>query len=536
MTPHRKSEIHAPRTGPNRTNNESSLLGWIERTGNRLPDPATLFLIGTLVVIVASQLAVTFHWSVAKRSIADPVAPGGQALAEHFHATSLLSADGIWWLLSHLIENFITFPPLAIVLVGMLGIGLAERSGFLPALLRHLIARVPERLLTPCVVLLGIMSSIALDAGYVVLPPIAAALYLAAGRSPLAGIAAVFAGVSAGFSANLFITAIDPLLAGLTQAGAEVINPGYRVAVTANWWFMMASTIVLTLTGWAVTAWFVEPRLPQTAPEIRARNESPSYVPVSPAIEARGLSIAALSLTIALIIVVTLIVIPGAPLHGEGKHFPRWVEATVPLLFLLFFIPGIAYGISVRTVQSDKDVARMLGATMAGLGPYIVMAFFAAQFIESFKYSGLGGMLAMGGGQALAEAHVPTTLLLYGFLLLVMGTNLLIGSASAKYAFLAPVFVPMFMQVGISPELTQVAYRVGDSVTNVITPLNPYMIIILVQVQKYVRGSGLGTVVALMLPYALVFAFIWSVLLGVWLAMDLPLGPGGGLTYNPTQP
>jgi aminobenzoyl-glutamate transport protein len=495
------------------------LINHIEQLGNRLPDPATLFVIATVVVMGLSQLAVVLGWSVSNPATGT------------IHAQSLLSADGIWWLLSHMVENFIRFPPLAIVLVGMLGIGLAELSGLLPVLLRYLIVRVPASLLTPATVFLGIMSSLALDAGYVVLPPIAAALYLAAGRSPLAGIAAVFAGVSAGFSANLLITAVDPLLAGLTQAGAAILDPGYQVAVTANWWFMIISTVLLTLTAWAVTAWYVEPQLNKTGVDSDNDAILPTEQP-KPA-EIAGLKNALLIVVFFLIVLVLCTTLPGAPLYGEGTRFPRWIEVTVPLLFIMFFLPGVVYGLTTRTIRNDRDVARMLGETMARLGPYIVLAFFAAQFIESFNYSGLGKLLAIAGGQFLADMQFASTSLLSCFVLMVVAANLVIGSASAKYAFFAPVFVPMLMQVGISPELTQAAYRVGDSVSNVITPLNPYMIIILVLVQKYARGSGLGTLIAIMLPYTLAFLVVWMVLLLSWVMLDIPLGPGGGLHYAP---
>ena len=492
------------------------LLQRIERLGNKLPDPATLFFIGLIIVIILSQLATWLKWEVDS-PISGPLT-----------AKSLLSSDGIWWLLSHMVENFIKFPPLAIVIVGMLGIGLAERSGLLPVVIRYIILRTPAKLLTPMTVFLGIMSSLGLDAGYVVLPPIAAALYIAAGRSPLTGIAAVFAGISAGFSANLFITALDPLLAGITQTSAEIIAPGYQVAVTANWWFMIASTIILTLTAWVITAWFVEPRLNQQEVSI----DKPKEIFIENKNEKTALRNAFIALVAALLITILIIKIPGAPLYGTGNNFPRWIEVTVPLLFLLFFIPGVAFGVSSGTVKNDRDIARIMGETIASLGPYIVLAFFAAQFIESFKYSGLGEMLAITGGQTLATMDLASPLLLTGFILISVFANLLIGSASAKYAFLAPVFVPMLMLVGFSPELTQAAYRVGDSVSNVITPLNPYMIIILVQVQKYMKGSGLGTLVAMMLPYTIVFSIVWGALLVLWMILGLPLGPGGSLHFN----
>ena len=493
------------------------LLDRIESIGNRLPHPVTLFVIGTVLIMLLSQLADSLQWQV--------INPVTKSVLE---ANSLISFQGIWWLLSHMVENFIKFPPLGIVLTGMLGIGMAERSGFLPALLKRSILLTPQSLLTPATIFLGIMSSMALDAGYVVLPPLAATLYIVAGRSPLTGIAAAFAGVSAGFSANLLITPLDPLLAGFTQAAATIISPDYQVAVTANWWFMIVSTLVLTMTGWLVTAKWIEPRIKNYEINEIASDKSPVNDPQTD----KALYYALLTLVITLLIVLLTILLPGAPLFGKGTHFARWIEVTVPLLFLIFFIPGVVYGLTTGHIKNDKDIAKILGETFADLGPYIVLAFFAAQFIEGFKYSGLGEMLAISGGQILAASHIPAPVLLGSFIVLVMFANLFIGSASAKYAFLAPVFVPMLMLAGFSPELTQSAYRVGDSVTNVITPLNPYMIIILAQVQKYVRGSGMGTLVAVMLPYTIAFTFIWMCLLIIWFIFGLSLGPGASLHFN----
>jgi len=496
-----------------------TLIERIERIGNRLPHPVTLFALGTVLVIGLSEIAARLKWSVNSQ------------FTGSLEARSLLSSDGLWWFISHLIENFILFPPLAIVLVGMLGIGMAERTGLLPALLKYVMGITPRIWLTPVTLFLGVMSSMGLDAGYVVLPPIAAAMYLLAGRSPLTGIATVFAGVSAGFSANLLITAVDPLLAGFTQAAASIIDPEYQVAVTANWWFMIVSTILLVAAGWAVTARWVEPAANQYPIDenagINVENKQ-----VSGREEQRGLRNAFIALLITSCLLLAAILIPDAPLSGDGKHFDRWIEATVPMLFLIFFVPGLVYGITTGSIKDDRDAARIMGDTFASLGPYIVLAFFAAQFIEAFKYSGLGEMLAIGGGQALAALDIPAIPLLLGFIGLAMLANLLIGSASAKYAILAPVFVPMLMQVGFSPELIQAGYRVGDSVTNVITPLNPYMIIILAQFQRFRKDAGMGTLIALMLPYAIVFGLVWTVLLSLWMAFNIPLGPGAPLHFK----
>lgn len=543
------------------------MLERIEKIGNALPDPATLFLLGALAVMGLSQLAVALDWSVEKTltrdirvavvgpdgaPVVDPVsgapvtvakldaATGGplrESVQVRVEPTSLLTSDGIYWAVSSLVDNFKNFPPLAIVLVGMLGIGLAERTGFIAALLKATLLAVPPALLTPTVFFVGVMSSMALDAGYVVLPPVAMALFAAAGRSPLVGLAAVFAGTSAGFSANLAPTSLEPLLAGFSTSAAQILAPDYEVAVTANLTFIQVSTVLLTLVGWAVTAWWVEPRYHALAADEGGATplsdaEAEDARTLRPE-ERRGLRWGgtAAALTLALFVAVTLI--PGAPLHGLDGIFPRWVHAVVPLIFIGFFVPGLAYGIAAGQLKSDKDVAVRLGETMAAMGPYIVLAFFAAQFVEYFRHSGLGEMLAITGGRALTRADLAPGLLMTAFIGIVMLGNLFIGSMSAKYAFFAPVFVPMFMQVGISPELTQAAYRVGDSVSNVITPLNPYVVIILVFMRRYVPKAGIGTLVALMLPYTLVFAVTWTLLLVLWMASGLPLGEAGPLTYTP---
>jgi len=543
-------------------------LDTIERIGNGLPDPATLFAIGAAVVMLLSQVAVSLDWTVEKTvsnevreavldasgeplldpASGDPItrpvldAATGQPLREvavvPVRATGLLNAEGLYWALRSMVKNFTDFPPLGVVLVGMLGIGLAEKTGFIGALLKATLLAVPPALLTPAIVFVGVMSSMGLDAGYVVLPPLAAALYQSIGRSPLVGLAAVFAGVSAGFGANLFITSLDPLLANFTTAGAQLLDPGYTVAATANWWFMIASTFLLTGLGWAVTSLWVEPRFARKPPEEGGPTPIDAESLASQQLDARekrGLAIAVAVGAIALAVFALAAVVPGAPLHGLDGPFPRWVRVIVPLLFFGFLLPGLAYGFATGSVRNDKDVAKIMAETMAGMGPYIVLAFFAAQFIAYFAHSGLGEMLAISGGRALASAQLPDALLMQGFIGVVFAGNLFIGSMSAKYAFFAPVFVPMFMQVGISPELTQVAYRIGDSASNVITPLNPYVVILLVFMKRHMDRAGIGTLVALMLPYAVTFAVVWSLMLALWIGSGAPLGPAGPLAYDPAQ-
>ncbi len=522
------------------TGTSAAILDRIERLGNALPDPVTLFIGGALLVMVLSQVADWAGWTVEKTVSRTVVVEGVEQVelaSETVEPIGLLTRDGLFWAIHSMVDNFMDFPPLGVVLVGMLGIGIAEKSGLIGALLKAFMQITPRSMLTPSLVFIGIMSSMALDAGYIVLPPIACALYKAVGRSPLVGLAAVFSGIGAGFSANLLVTGLDPLLAGFTTIGARVLDADYEVAPTCNWWFMIASTFALTLLGWAVTHYLVEPRYERKPAEDGGPDPDAAvdlaHTRLSPE-ERRGLGSAAVSVVLCLAALALMVVPAWGPLHGTGERFSRWVEAIVPLIFIGFLIPGLVYGVVTHEIRSDKDMARLMAQTMIDMAPYIVMAFFAAQFIAYFNHSRLGEMLAIVGGQTLAASGLPKALLLAAFILLVGAGNLFIGSASAKYAFLAPVFVPMFMAPGvnISPELTQAAYRVGDSATNIIAPLNPYIIVLIVFMQKYVPRAGIGTLVSLMLPYSIVFIVVWTILLIGWVMLGLPLGPEGPLTYG----
>ena len=561
------------------------LLGWIERVGNRLPDPATLFLIGTVLVMIASAVAAESSWIVEERlpdhSVLNEQSGDNSKVkwvetGRTFEANNILTRDGVFWAISSMVENFINFAPLGIVLVGMLGIGIAERTGFIGSALKSMLMVVPKRLLTPSMVFLGIMSSMTSDAGYIILPPLAAALYKAIGRAPLAGLAAVFAGVAAGFNANLAITSLEPMLSELASKGAQVIDPSYEVNPACNWWFMIASTIVMTGLGWFVADVIVEKRLANKTPE----EGGPSPIDFSD-LEVQKLSsddkyalkIAGVVFAVALITVIALVNIPGSPLYtyqvespdkaghmitvelvevvqgsalpensisAQGKVFvpsdnifPRWVKAIVPLVLIVFIIPGIVYGVLQKKIHSDRDVAKLLTDSMAGMAPIIVMAFFAGQFVEHFKYSGLDKMLAMTGGQALGRAALPTSLLIVAFILMTMCFNMFVGSMSAKYTIFAPIFIPMFMMVNISPELTQCAYRIGDSVTNCITPLNPYMVILLAFMKNIAPKGGMGTLISTMLPFTIIFSIVWTLMLLVWFWLGIPLGLDGHLNYPP---
>lgn len=536
----------------------------IEWAGNKLPDPAMLFVWCCLIVIVLSAIGTQLGWSVqpvrpeaVMQTVTDPqtgatrrdyvIGADGRRevrlvdVGDPITSRSLLTSEGIFWMLKTMVRNFVDFPPLGVVLVTMLGVGLAERAGLIGALLKAVMLVVPARFFTPMLVFLGIQSSMGADSGYVVLPPIAALMFKSVGRSPLAGVAAVFAGISAGFSSNLLVTSLDPLLGSLTQTGARVIEPGYELNAACNWWFLAASTFLLTLVGWAVTDLFVEPRLNRRSPddggpaqvgagaaELRAERLSAG--------ESRALLYAVSVLGVMLAGVLALVFIEGSPIYGDGmpeSRSPRWIIAIVPIIFFLFLVPGLVYGVSIGTVRSGRDVARLMSDALASTAPVIVLAFFAGQFIAYFKYSQLDQLLAYSLGKLLAESGLPPLLLLAAFIVLVMVLNVLVSSASAKWTLLAPVFVPIFMLMQVSPELTQAAYRIADSCTNIVTPLNAYLVLILAACRAHAPRSGTGTIISMMTPYSLVFAVVWTAFLLGWAALGIDLGPGGGLVYTP---
>lgn len=520
-----------PRTG-------YRFLDWIERFGNRLPDPVTLFVAGALLVLIGSHVAAELGWK-ASYLVAGATGPETRDVA----AKSLLVGDGLRWVWLNAVKNFTDFHPLGVVLVCMLGIGVAERTGLLAALLKLVVVVTPATYLVPMVIFAGIMSNIAADAGYVVLPPLAAAVFAKVGRSPLVGLAAVFAGVAAGFSANLLPSALDPLLQGITQESARLLEPGREVSVLCNWWFMAVSTVVITLVGWGVTKRFVEPRFTKAqvdeqiaaqlgldAPRAADGTASATVGDRVTGDECRGLVAALIALLICGGGLAALILVPGWALHGDylkaGKPVPIWADVIVPIMFVLFLVPGIAYGLGARTVRSDRHVASMMGATMSSMGMYVVLAFVAGQFVAWFRESNLGTLVALSGADLISHLSLPPMVLMVAIIALTAFVNLFIGSASAKWALLAPVFVPLFMQLGLSPELTQAAYRVGDSCTNPVTPLNAYLVVVLVYMQRVTPKAGLGSLIALMLPYSIAFLIAWTVLLLAYVGLGLPLGPG----------
>lgn len=497
----------------------NKFLDWVENVGNRLPHPVTIFVIFAFGALVMSSIASYLELSAEYMRFG---ASGGTEKAT-INAINLLNGDGIRKIFSMAVKNFTGFAPLGTVLVAMLGVGVAEGSGLVNAVLRKIVLSAPKRLITVAVIFGGIMSNIASDAGYVVLVPLGAIVFLSFKRHPLAGLAAAFAGVSGGYSANLILGTIDPLLGGISQQAAQLVSPDYSVAPTANWYFMIVSTFIITGIGTYVTERIVEPRLGEYKGDAEDLDELTEK-------ERKGLKAALI--TFALLVVT--IAVMSVPVNGilrnqeTGSLIVKspFMAGLVPMIAAMFMLPGIAYGASSGTIKNDKDVAGFMSKAMAGMGGYLVLAFAAAQFIAYFKWSNLGTIFAVNGANFLKATGFTGLPLVIMFVVLSCFLNLFIGSASAKWAIMAPVFVPMFMFVGYTPEFTQAAYRIGDSCTNIISPLMAYFAVIVAFAQKYDKNIGIGTLISTMVPYSFAFMVCWMILFAIWFAFGLPLGPG----------
>lgn len=503
---------------PTRPSLFQRFLNLIEWAGNILPNPSTLFAgLALLVVLLSGWL------SASGVSVVHPA--NGQTI----QIVNLLSLEGLHRMLVSVVPNFIAFPPLGTVLACLVGIAVAERTGLIATLLRLIVLAAPRRWLAPIVIFGGIMSHSGGDIGYVLMIPLGAAIFHTVGRHPIAGLAAAFAGVSGGFSANLLLGTIDPLLAGITQAAAAVVKPGIVVHATANYYFLVAATVLLTVVGTWVTEKIIEPRLgPYTGTAPREELK-----PLT-ALEKRGLWSAFASVLALTAAILWGTLAPGGFLLDPKN--PTFLASYLMrgMIFFIFFyglVAGLAYGIGARTIRNDNDVIRGMDASIATMASYIVMAFFAAQFLAYFNWTNLGTVLAVKGAEGIKALNLQDSpvLLMVTLVLLTASINLVIGSASAKWTLMAPIFVPMFMLVGYSPELVQGAYRVGDSCTNIITPLMQYFPLILTFANRYVRETGIGTMIATMMPYSIAFMISWTLMLILWIVLGVPMGPGAGL-------
>lgn len=489
-------------------------LNAVERGGNKLPHPVTIFLWLSLIVIIVSEIVyrlgvpITYYDAKAEEQVT-------------IFAVSLLNLDGLRYIVHSATNNFTSFAPLGTVLVAMLGVGVAEGSGLIDATLKKLVLGTPKSLITAVVVFAGIMSNIASDAGYIVLVPLGAVVFMSFGRHPLAGIAAAFAGVSAGFSANLVLGTTDPLLAGITNEALRAASIDYTMEATGNWWFMAVSTILLVILGWYVTEKIVEPRLGEYK-----GSHTVEAMTVSDA-EKKGLKAAGLSLLLFTALFLVCIIPENAVFKVDGDLKQFLHDGLVPIIMLFFLIPGLVFGKVAGTIKSDKDAVKFASKAMASMGGYLVLAFVASQFVNYFNYTKLGTLLAVSGSKLLESIHFTGLPLIVAFIIVAAFINLFIGSASAKWAIMAPIFVPMMYNLHLTPELTQLAYRIGDSTTNIISPLMSYFALIVTVVEKYDEDTGLGTLISLMLPYSMIFLIGWTLLLIVWYFTGLPIGPHG---------
>ena len=601
------------------------ILDLVEKIGNKLPEPVLLFALLWALVIAASAIGAWADWSVQPvkpvlvmeqkfdadgaavldaqgKSVMSPrmsvtgkyevtLEPAGKPL----QTRSLLTSEGIYWMLSSMLLNFTRQPALGLVFVAILGIGLAEKFGLFSALMRALAIATPKKLLTPVVVFIGANAAVASDAGSVILPPLAAALFLAVGRHPIAGLAAAFSGVAGGFGGGFFPNGGDGALAGFANTAAHVIDPDYTVNITHNWYFKSASSVIIALAGWFVTDKIVEPRLMRTIPNFEGA-ELASVASLSlGSHEKRALGVSVAVMALILGVFAWIIIAPGMPLAGMGtpttasgqaagsvpvrvlepgekaaagtvelfredakmdasgsqitheyvvvqgagrpalteRPGERWSHAIVPMIFIAFVVPGLVYGWMTGQIRKQQDVVDAFYHGVRGIVPVLAILFFLAQFVEGFKYSNLDRMLAYTGGSLLVSADMPVPVLIVAFVLLVILGDFTMSGMLAKYGVMAPIFVPMFMMVGMSPELTTAAYRIGDSVVNVITPLNSYLLIILGVMMKYRRDSGLGSLISLMLPYSVFFFIVWTGFLLLWYAAGWPLGPESPLEFVP---
>ncbi len=494
-------------------------LDTIERVGNKLPDPITLFLYLAIIVVLVSWLC-----SALGVSVVNP------ANKEKVEVVNLFSIFGLKYLWSNVIGNFAGFAPMTMVLVAVIGSAAAEKSGFLVALMQRFLGKSKGWVVTMVVIFLGINLNIAGDAGFIILPPLAAILYMSIGRHPLLGMYSGYAAVAAGFCANIALGLSDALAYGFTENAARMIDPAYQASIAINWYFLFVSCIILTIAGTFLVEKLLVARFPVAPGELKKYDFDSSRTTTTPA-QNRALAKAGIAFFIFIALVVFLsatgiLADDKGSLTSGGAPFTKGIVFTVTLGLL---VPGIAYGFAIGKYHNDKDVWADISKGFSEMGNYIFMCFFISIFTSFFSVSKLGTILAVSGAQGLAHVGFTGIPLMIGLIFVSCFVNIFIGSASAKWAILAPVFVPMMMLMGYDPAITQVVYRIGDSITNPLSPLFTYMPVILGFARKYDKDVGLGTIVANMLPFSITFTIVWVIQVIIWVSLNLPLGPGGGI-------
>ena len=516
----------------------TGLLGWIEKIGNRLPDPFWLFVILAGVVAVASWLA-----SMAGLSAVDP------ASGEEIHVESLLTGDNLSRMVTDAVDNFIAFPPLGVILATMLGVAVAEQTGLLAAMVRAMVDRVSPKILTFMVALAGVTGSVASDAIFVIIIPLGAMAFHAAGRSPVVGAMVAFASASAGFNASLILNVTDLLLAGISTSAAQIVDSAYEVSPLANIFFVIPSAIVLSLIITAVTELYVDKKaqglvdhdaidedelqLDESTEPDDAHLTDDDDLSLTP-LERKGLIWAGVTLLLSLAAYFALLFIPGSPFARPDEGFMEspLIRAIAVPIALMFFATGLVYGLIVGTVNKAADIPEFMAKGLESLLPILVLFFAVSQFLAWFQWSNLGPWTAIKGSELLQSWDLPNVLLFAAFVLMVTLINLFITSGSAQWALMAPVVVPMMMYVDVSPEVTQMLYRIGDSPSNIITPMSPYFALALTFLQKYYKKAGVGTLMSLSLPYSVAMLVGWFVFFMLWYTLGIPLGPGSPMGYQ----
>jgi len=503
------------------------VLDFVEKAGNKVPHPAMIFLSLMVIVIVLSHVLHLFGASVNQQVI-DPVTDKVQTST--IVARSLITTEGIRFIYTSVIPNFMSFTAVGLIIVAMIGVGVAEASGLIQALIRKLVAISPAWAIGYILVFVGIVSSIAADAGYLVLIPLAGSAFLSVGRHPLAGLAAGFAAVAAAFTVNMLIKPLDAVLTEFTNDAIHLVNPAVSIDLTANLWFSIVSVIVLTVVITFITQRVIEPRLgkynPENAGDLSATPDSAEAGVKGD--EGRGLKFAAFGLAAVFVVLGFLTIGPEAALRnpdtGDLIGNSPFMNGLIAVIMVVFLIAGAAYGVGAGTIKNSTDIIKAMEKALAGLGSLILLLFILSQFIAYFNYSNIGTILAVSMAAVLKSASVPPLLLLLGFIVVVSLIDILISGAIAKWALFAPIFVPLLFQLGVAPESVLAAYRVADSPMNVITPLNAYFALIVVFAQKYDSKAGVGTLVALMIPYVIAIYAVWTLLFVAWFLLGLPWG------------
>ncbi len=494
-------------------------LRWVEEMGNKLPHPFWMFVWICIIIVLVSGLTAFLGVSAVHPDTGEMV-----------EAQNLISGEGLRRFLEEMVTNFAHFAPFGLVLVMLMGVSIAERSGLLAVALRTVAFSVPKKIVLPVIFIIGACGNIGSDAGIVIVPPIAALIFTQMGLHPIAGLVAGYAGATAGFTANFFIAGTDVLLAGIsTQITSQMPNP-MEVSATANWYFMIASTFLLGIGGAFIARRFTIPRCQvfSIASDVDMQVSDGKLTPL----EKKGLKRAGLALLIYSVVIILLVAPAGAPLRNQvtGGIVPSpFLRGLIPILFFFFAIPGYFYGKATGAIKVPNDILRQMEHGMKELSGYIVLMLVVAQFINLFSWSNLDTILAIGGAEVLKSTGLTGPVMFTLFMLLIALLNIFLGSGSAKWAIFAPIFIPMLAQLNYSPAFVQLMYRVGDSITNCVTPLYVYFPLLLGWIHKYNKNIGIGTIVSLLIPYAVILFIMWVVMLFVWYGLGLPIGVGEGI-------